>query len=196
MLSPARSASTARSTTRWAGSSLLTSSLTKLLIPLFAFPQIGACRHGDRCSRKHQRPVHSQTLVAWNVYQNPANDPACTLSPAELQEDFDAFYTDMYMWVISSCLWSGPPTLATLTQPVPPQRARPVRQPARAPHLRQCRRPPHRQRLRALRPRARVRKGLREPQRPVVRWQAALGRAQPRQRLPRGMLSAKRRGQL
>jgi hypothetical protein len=70
------------------------------------FPsQIGACRHGDRCSRKHQRPVHSQTLVAWNVYQNPANDPACTLSPAELQADFDAFYTDMFM-LVRARAWS------------------------------------------------------------------------------------------
>ena len=60
-------------------------------------PQIGACRHGDRCSRKHQRPVHASTILLSNVYQNPGMDPGCTMTKQELQDDFDNFYEDMYM---------------------------------------------------------------------------------------------------
>eukprot|EP01086_Lenisia_limosa_P002653 TRINITY_DN1650_c0_g1_i1.p1 TRINITY_DN1650_c0_g1~~TRINITY_DN1650_c0_g1_i1.p1 ORF type:complete len:193 (+),score=42.27 TRINITY_DN1650_c0_g1_i1:64-579(+) len=31
--------------------------------------KIGACRHGDRCSRKHNKPLFSQTLVLANMFQ-------------------------------------------------------------------------------------------------------------------------------
>jgi hypothetical protein len=30
-----------------------------------------ACRHGDRCSRIHNKPTISQTLLLQNMYQNP-----------------------------------------------------------------------------------------------------------------------------
>ena len=30
-----------------------------------------ACRHGDRCSRMHNRPTISQTILLQNMYQNP-----------------------------------------------------------------------------------------------------------------------------
>ncbi len=33
--------------------------------------KIGACRHGDRCSRMHNRPTISQTMLLKNMYQNP-----------------------------------------------------------------------------------------------------------------------------
>ncbi|KAG4302948.1 hypothetical protein PCK1_000891 [Pneumocystis canis] len=36
--------------------------------------KIGACRHGDRCSRKHVKPSYSQTILCPNLYQNPAHD--------------------------------------------------------------------------------------------------------------------------
>ncbi|KAG8809900.1 hypothetical protein FRC17_003183, partial [Serendipita sp. 399] len=58
--------------------------------------KIGACRHGDRCSRKHIRPPFSQTILLPNVYHNPANDPSCKLSEKELQEGFDAVFEDLY----------------------------------------------------------------------------------------------------
>jgi splicing factor U2AF subunit len=58
--------------------------------------QIGACRHGDRCSRKHIRPPFSQTILLPNVYHNPAHDPVCKLTEKELQEGFDAVYEDLY----------------------------------------------------------------------------------------------------
>jgi Zinc finger C-x8-C-x5-C-x3-H type (and similar) len=58
--------------------------------------KIGACRHGDRCSRKHIKPAFSQTILLPNVYHNPAHDPVCRLTPKELQEGFDAVYEDLY----------------------------------------------------------------------------------------------------
>lgn len=35
------------------------------------FFKMGACRHGDRCSRLHHRPVFSQTILLPHMYQNP-----------------------------------------------------------------------------------------------------------------------------
>ncbi|KAI5476023.1 splicing factor U2AF 35 kDa subunit [Pseudohyphozyma bogoriensis] len=78
--------------------------------------KIGACRHGDRCSRKHIKPQYSQTIVIQNMYQNPAHAPGTTsnphlrpagapppelnpqsnLSDQELKEYFDQFYEDVF----------------------------------------------------------------------------------------------------
>ncbi|KAG8904232.1 hypothetical protein FRB99_002052 [Tulasnella sp. 403] len=58
--------------------------------------KIGACRHGDRCSRKHIKPPFSQTILLPNVYHNPAHDPNNKLTEQELQENFDAVYEDLY----------------------------------------------------------------------------------------------------
>ncbi|KAF8590885.1 RNA-binding domain-containing protein [Ramaria rubella] len=58
--------------------------------------KIGACRHGDRCSRKHIKPPFSQTILLPNVYHNPAHDPGCKYNERELQEGFDAVYEDLY----------------------------------------------------------------------------------------------------
>lgn len=33
--------------------------------------KIGACRHGDQCSRAHYKPSAAQTLVIRHMYQNP-----------------------------------------------------------------------------------------------------------------------------
>lgn len=33
--------------------------------------KIGACRHGDHCTRKHNRPTFSQTILVKNMYYNP-----------------------------------------------------------------------------------------------------------------------------
>ncbi|KAK2088248.1 hypothetical protein P7K49_034155 [Saguinus oedipus] len=35
--------------------------------------KIGACRHGDQCSRLHNKPTFSQTVVLLNLYRNPQN---------------------------------------------------------------------------------------------------------------------------
>lgn len=59
--------------------------------------KIGACRHGDRCSRKHIRPPFSCTLLLSNVYRNPRHhEQDCTITDTELQAQFDAFYEDMF----------------------------------------------------------------------------------------------------
>ena len=65
-------------------------------VPLTPPVQIGACRHGDRCSRKHIKPAFSQTILLPNVYHNPAHDPVCNKTEKELQEGFDAVYEDLY----------------------------------------------------------------------------------------------------
>jgi len=67
--------------------------------------KIGACRHGDRCSRIHNKPTFSQTLLLQNLYQNPqnvgqtadgANDIGMqgmvVMSDEEAQEHFDNFF--------------------------------------------------------------------------------------------------------
>lgn len=61
--------------------------------------KIGACRHGDRCSRKHVKPSYSQTILLPNLYQNPAYNTspnAPKMNAAQLQNHFDAFYEDFW----------------------------------------------------------------------------------------------------
>lgn len=58
--------------------------------------KIGACRHGDRCSRKHVKPSYSQTILMPNLYQNPSHDPKNRMNPSQLQNHFDAFYEDIW----------------------------------------------------------------------------------------------------
>jgi len=58
--------------------------------------KIGACRHGDRCSRKHVKPSYSQTILMPNMYQNPAFDPKNRMNGSQLQNHFDAFYEDVW----------------------------------------------------------------------------------------------------
>lgn len=66
------------------------------------FFKIGACRHGDRCSRLHTKPTISQTVLLVNIYQSPeltvANDPeaAARLDPRKVQEHFEDFYEDIF----------------------------------------------------------------------------------------------------
>lgn len=65
--------------------------------------KIGACRHGDRCSRLHNKPTISQTILLTNMYQNPAmNAPLghdglpVQQDPRMLQEHFEDFYEDIF----------------------------------------------------------------------------------------------------
>ncbi|MES1915914.1 MAG: hypothetical protein MHM6MM_007797 [Cercozoa sp. M6MM] len=60
--------------------------------------KIGACRHGDRCSRQHIRPVLSATLMIPNLYLPPAAElpTGGRLSSQDLQEHFEDFYEDIY----------------------------------------------------------------------------------------------------
>ena len=56
--------------------------------------KIGACRHGDRCSRIHHKPAFSQTLLIKHLYPNPKQT---MVSDAQALEDYVTFYEDVYL---------------------------------------------------------------------------------------------------
>ncbi|CAD6230412.1 unnamed protein product [Miscanthus lutarioriparius] len=64
--------------------------------------KIGACRHGDRCSRLHNRPTTSPTLVLVNMYQRPdmitpgVDAQGQPIDPHKMQEHFEDFYEDIH----------------------------------------------------------------------------------------------------
>ncbi|XP_048966728.1 splicing factor U2AF 26 kDa subunit isoform X9 [Canis lupus baileyi] len=95
--------------------------------------KIGACRHGDRCSRLHNKPTFSQTIVLLNLYRNPQNTAQtadgshCHVSDVEVQEHYDNFFEGMYpRWFLqlhapaahlpeppTSAVWAGTQTQVT-----------------------------------------------------------------------------------
>uniref|UniRef100_A0A6V7QW83 Splicing factor U2af small subunit B-like n=1 Tax=Ananas comosus var. bracteatus TaxID=296719 RepID=A0A6V7QW83_ANACO len=64
--------------------------------------KIGACRHGDRCSRLHNRPTISPTLLLSNMYQRPdmitpgVDGQGQPIDPRKIQEHFEDFYEDIF----------------------------------------------------------------------------------------------------
>jgi len=64
--------------------------------------KIGACRHGDRCSRVHNKPSLSQTLIFHNMYVNPTSVAVAVdggsleVDDTEAQQHFDEFYEDVW----------------------------------------------------------------------------------------------------
>ncbi|KAK4487550.1 hypothetical protein RD792_005801 [Penstemon davidsonii] len=64
--------------------------------------KIGACRHGDRCSRLHNRPTISPTLVLSNMYLRPdmitpgVDAQGQPMDPSKIQEHFEDFYEDIF----------------------------------------------------------------------------------------------------
>ncbi|XP_062217279.1 splicing factor U2af small subunit B-like [Phragmites australis] len=64
--------------------------------------KIGACRHGDRCSRIHNKPTISPTLVLVNMYQRPdmitpgVDAQGQPIDPRKMQEHFEDFYEDIF----------------------------------------------------------------------------------------------------
>lgn len=64
--------------------------------------KIGACRHGDRCSRVHNKPSFSQTILIQNLYVNQQNSAKTQgdgkeISDEENQKHFDEFFEDIYV---------------------------------------------------------------------------------------------------
>jgi len=67
--------------------------------------KIGACRHGSSCSRLHNKPTFSQTLLMSNFYHNPQNAvqspenlvPVSTVSDVEMQTHYDDFFEDIFI---------------------------------------------------------------------------------------------------
>jgi splicing factor U2AF 35 kDa subunit len=49
--------------------------------------KIGACRHGERCTRNHNKPTISQTLVIPHMYQNPLTTTLMDASGNPIQFD-------------------------------------------------------------------------------------------------------------
>lgn len=70
--------------------------------PILSPTQIGACRHGERCSRLHNKPTLSQTILMSNMYQSPAAaaiaNPTAQINtdPRAIQEHFEDFYEDIF----------------------------------------------------------------------------------------------------
>lgn len=56
--------------------------------------KIGACRHGDRCSRTHLRPTFSQTLLIPHLYIPP--QPDAEGNPTQdVEEHFEDFFEEI-----------------------------------------------------------------------------------------------------
>lgn len=64
--------------------------------------KIGACRHGERCSRLHTKPSVSPTLLLSNMYQRPdmitpgVDAQGNPLDPLKMQAHFEDFYEDLF----------------------------------------------------------------------------------------------------
>ncbi|GLD93076.1 hypothetical protein PINS_up001668 [Pythium insidiosum] len=64
--------------------------------------KIGACRHGDRCSRLHNKPVFSQTILISHMYQNPISQAiaqhgdANSVDQRKVDEEFEDFYEEIF----------------------------------------------------------------------------------------------------
>jgi len=56
--------------------------------------KIGACRHGERCSRLHMKPNFSQTLLLAHFYMPPYN-PNTQTKPEDDNEHYEEFYEDV-----------------------------------------------------------------------------------------------------
>ncbi|CAL4144639.1 unnamed protein product [Meganyctiphanes norvegica] len=63
----------------------------------------GACRHSERCSRKHNKPQYSQTVVLLNMYVSPQNSAKsadgshmANLTDTECQDHFEYFFEDVF----------------------------------------------------------------------------------------------------
>lgn len=55
------------------------------------YSKIGACRHGEKCSRKHTKPTRSNTILLTNLY-HPED-----ITDSEDNEMFKQFYRDIFI---------------------------------------------------------------------------------------------------
>ena len=64
------------------------------------FFKIGACRHGDLCTKQHIRPDLSQTIIINQMYDNPyMKRNESIMSKEEIQQvknEFNIFYEDVF----------------------------------------------------------------------------------------------------
>lgn len=66
--------------------------------------KIGACRHGEKCTRIHNKPVSSQTILLKNLYQNTREETLLAEGKNLKEEDlinltknFEDFYEDIFV---------------------------------------------------------------------------------------------------
>lgn len=67
--------------------------------------KIGACRHGEKCSKVHNKPTFSQTVLLKNLYLNPLNTSFQSADRAiidqmnddELQKHFDDIFEELFI---------------------------------------------------------------------------------------------------
>ncbi len=67
--------------------------------------KIGACRHGEKCSKVHNKPTFSQTVLLKNLYMNPLNTSHTSAERAyidqmteeELQQHFDDIFEELFI---------------------------------------------------------------------------------------------------
>eukprot|EP00276_Gloeochaete_wittrockiana_P022593 CAMPEP_0184368188 /NCGR_PEP_ID=MMETSP1089-20130417/161503_1 /TAXON_ID=38269 ORGANISM="Gloeochaete wittrockiana, Strain SAG46.84" /NCGR_SAMPLE_ID=MMETSP1089 /ASSEMBLY_ACC=CAM_ASM_000445 /LENGTH=202 /DNA_ID=CAMNT_0026710401 /DNA_START=50 /DNA_END=661 /DNA_ORIENTATION=+ len=57
----------------------------------------GACRHGDRCSRLHNKPLESQTVLLAHMYNNPAAMLDTEIATAQIdKETLEKHFVDFF----------------------------------------------------------------------------------------------------
>jgi len=69
------------------------------------FFKMGACRHGEACTRLHHKPTFSQTLTIIAFYRSPVEDLRDQSGPRktgqgskdQLQKHFEHFYEDIFL---------------------------------------------------------------------------------------------------
>jgi splicing factor U2AF subunit len=67
--------------------------------------KIGACRHGEKCSKVHNKPTFSQTVLLKNLYVNPLSTTVITpdkeiLDPnneEQVQKHFDEIFQELFV---------------------------------------------------------------------------------------------------
>ena len=66
--------------------------------------KIGACRHGEKCSKVHNKPTFSQTVLLKNLYANPLNSSQSSdktlvdsMSEEQLQQHFDDIFEELFI---------------------------------------------------------------------------------------------------
>jgi len=65
--------------------------------------KIGACRHGERCSRLHNKPTFSQTVLIPTLYINPQNSALTadgshiSVTDLEMQQHYDDLYEEVFV---------------------------------------------------------------------------------------------------
>lgn len=67
--------------------------------------KIGACRHGEKCSKVHNKPTFSQTVLLKNLYMNPLNTSHQSserpyidqMTEEELQQHFDDIFEELFI---------------------------------------------------------------------------------------------------